>query len=48
MRLLIVGTLEGQIGAASQIAIQRGARGEQVEATNGGPVRLSRMPAWRR
>ncbi|CCQ73046.1 sigma-54 dependent transcriptional regulator [Magnetospira sp. QH-2] len=31
MRLLIVGTLEGQIGAASQIAIQRGAKVTHAE-----------------
>lgn len=36
MRLLIIGTLEGQIGAASQIAIQRGARIEQVDTTDAG------------
>ena len=31
MRLLIIGTLEGQIGAASQIAIQRGAKVQQAD-----------------
>ena len=40
MRLLIVGTLEGQIGAASQIAIQRGARVEQVDTTDAGLAAL--------
>jgi two-component system, response regulator FlrC len=33
MRLLIVGTLGGQIGAASQIAIQRGAKVQQADTT---------------
>ncbi|MAF95478.1 MAG: sigma-54-dependent Fis family transcriptional regulator [Rhodospirillaceae bacterium] len=42
MRLLIVGTLEGQIGAASQIAIQRGARVEQVDTTDAGLRALRR------
>ena len=40
MRLLIIGTLEGQIGAASQIAIQRGARVEQVDTTDAGLAAL--------
>ena len=31
MRLLIIGALNGQIGAASQIAMSRGARVSQVE-----------------
>jgi two-component system response regulator FlrC len=31
MRLLIIGTLNGQIGAASQIAIKRGAKVQQVD-----------------
>ena len=31
MRLLIIGTLGGQIGAASQIAIQRGATVQQAD-----------------
>ena len=36
MRLLIIGTLEGQIGAASQIAIQRGAKVQQVDTLDAG------------
>ena len=36
MRLLIIGTLEGQIGAASQIAIQRGAKVQQVDTVDTG------------
>ena len=40
MRLLIIGTLEGQIGAASQIAIQRGARVEQVDTAEAGLAAL--------
>ena len=40
MRLLIFGTLEVQIGAASQIAIQRGARVEQVDTTDAGLAAL--------
>ena len=40
MRLLIVGTLEGQIGAASQIAIQRGALVEQVDTAEAGLAAL--------
>ena len=40
MRLLIIGTLEGQIGAASQIAIQRGAQVEQVDTAEAGLVAL--------
>jgi two-component system, response regulator FlrC len=32
MRLLIIGTLNGQIGAASQIAMQRGAKVQQVDS----------------
>ncbi len=36
MRLLIIGTLEGQIGAASQIAIQRGAKVQQVDTAEAG------------
>ena len=35
MLLLIVGTLEGQIGAASQIAIQRGAKVQQADTPEG-------------
>ncbi len=42
MRLLIIGTLEGQIGAASQIAIQRGAQVEQVDTTDAGLRALRR------
>jgi len=42
MRLLIIGTLEGQIGAASQIAIRRGARVEQVDTTDAGLRALRR------
>jgi two-component system response regulator FlrC len=33
MRLLIVGTLGGQIGAASQIAVKRGAKVQQADTT---------------
>ena len=40
MRLLIVGTLGGQIGAASQIAIQRGAKVEQVDTVEAGLATL--------
>jgi len=36
MRLLIVGTLGGQIGAASQIAIQRGAKVQQADTIDAG------------
>ncbi len=36
MRFLIIGTLEGQIGAASQIAIQRGAKVQQVDTAEAG------------
>lgn len=36
MRLLIIGTLDGQIGGASRIAIQRGAKVTQVDDINGG------------
>ena len=42
MRLLIIGTLEGQIGAASQIALQRGAQVEQVATTDAGLAALRR------
>lgn len=35
MRLLIIGTLNGQIGAASQIAIQKGAKIQQAENVEG-------------
>jgi DNA-binding NtrC family response regulator len=40
MRLLIIGTLEGQIGAASQIAIQRGAQVRQVDGVEAGLAEL--------
>ncbi len=40
MRLLIVGTLGGQIGAASQIAIQRGAKVDQVDTVEAGLAAL--------
>ena len=36
MQLLIIGTLNGQIGAASQMAIQRGAKVEQVDTVEDG------------
>jgi two-component system, response regulator FlrC len=36
MRLLIIGTMEGQIGAASQIAIQRGAKVQQADTVEAG------------
>ncbi len=36
MRVLIIGSLGGQIGAASQIAIQRGAQVSQVDTIDGG------------
>ena len=36
MQLLIIGTLDGQIGAASQMAIQRGAKVEQVDTVEDG------------
>jgi len=36
MRVLIIGTLEGQIGAASQIAIKRGAKVQQADTIEGG------------
>ncbi len=36
MRLLIIGTLKGQIGAASQIAIQRGAKVQQADTVEAG------------
>ncbi|HAD87662.1 MAG TPA: sigma-54-dependent Fis family transcriptional regulator, partial [Rhodospirillaceae bacterium] len=34
MRLLIIGTLGGQIGAASQIAMQKGAKVQQAETVD--------------
>jgi len=36
MRILIVGTLNGQIGAASQIAIKRGAKVQQADTVEAG------------
>ena len=36
MRLLIIGTLGGQIGAASQIAIERGAKVQQADTVDAG------------
>ena len=36
MRLLIIGTLDGQIGAASQIAIAQGATVAQADDIDGG------------
>ncbi len=36
MHLLIIGTLDGQIGAASQIAMSRGATVAQVDDIQGG------------
>ena len=36
MRLLIVGSLGGQIGAASRIAIQRGAKVQQADSIETG------------
>jgi two-component system response regulator FlrC len=40
MQLLIIGTLNGQIGAASQMAIQRGAKVEQVDTVEDGLIAL--------
>ncbi len=40
MRLLIIGTLDGQIGAASQMAIQRGAKVEQMDTSEAGLAAL--------
>ena len=40
MRLLIIGTLDGQIGAASQIAISRGAKVAQAEDIESGLQQL--------
>ena len=40
MQLLIIGTLEGQIGAASQMAIQRGAKVSQVDTAEAGLAAL--------
>ncbi len=45
MQLLIVGTLEGQIGAASQIAIKRGAKVQQADTINQGLDLLRRAGA---
>ena len=36
MRLLIIGTLSGQIGSASQIAIERGAKVQQADTVDTG------------
>ena len=36
MRLLIIGTLDGQVGAASQIALKRGAKVSHVDTVEGG------------
>ncbi len=36
MRLLIIGTLDGQIGAASKIAIDRGAKVQQANTVDAG------------
>ena len=40
MQLLIIGTLEGQIGAASQMAIQRGAKVSHVDTAEAGLAAL--------
>lgn len=45
MQLLIVGTLEGQIGAASQIAIKRGAKVQQADTIDQGLDILRRAGA---
>lgn len=45
MQLLIVGTLEGQIGAASQIAIKRGAKVQQSDTIEQGLDLLRRAGA---
>ncbi len=45
MQLLIVGTLEGQIGAASQIAIKRGAKVQQADTNEQGLDLLRRTGA---
>ncbi len=45
MQLLIVGTLEGQIGAASQIAIKRGAKVQQADTIDQGLDLLRRAGA---
>ena len=45
MQLLIVGTLEGQIGAASQIAIKRGAKFQQADTIDQGLDLLRRAGA---
>ena len=36
MQLVIIGTLDGQIGAASQIAIKRGAKVQQADTSEAG------------
>ncbi|MDA0997738.1 MAG: sigma 54-interacting transcriptional regulator, partial [Proteobacteria bacterium] len=45
MQLLIVGTLNGQIGAASQMAIQRGAKVQQADTVEQGVDLLRRIGA---
>jgi len=45
MQLLIVGTLDGQIGAASQIAVKRGAKVQQADTVDAGLDLLRRVGA---
>ena len=45
MQLLIIGTLDGQIGAASQIAVKRGAKVQQADTIDGGLDILRRIGA---
>jgi two-component system, response regulator FlrC len=45
MQLIIVGTLNGQIGAASQIAIKRGAKVQQADTVESGLDLLRRIGA---
>ncbi len=45
MQLLIIGTLDGQIGAASQIAVQRGAKVQQGDTAEQGMDLLRRVGA---
>lgn len=45
MQLIIVGTLDGQIGAASQIAIKRGAKVQQADTLEEGLDLLRRAGA---
>jgi two-component system, response regulator FlrC len=45
MQLIIVGTLNGQIGAASQIAIKRGAKVQQADTVEAGLDLLRRIGA---